>query len=67
MGNVKNNKVAKWLASSSLPFASRVKEPTRVSGSVCARQWAEENQTAFADYNARIERCGEFSNGLRRF
>jgi len=34
---------------------------------MCARQWVEKNQAAIEDYNARIERCGEFSNGLRRF
>ena len=32
-----------------------------------ARQWLEENKPAIDDYNARIERRGVFSNGLRRF
>ena len=32
-----------------------------------ARQWLEENKAAIDDYNARIERRGAFSGGLRRF
>jgi antitoxin CcdA len=32
-----------------------------------ARQWLEENKAAIDDYNARIERRGVFSDGLRRF
>lgn len=32
-----------------------------------AQQWLEENQGAIDDYNARIERSGVFSDGLRRF
>lgn len=32
-----------------------------------AQQWLEENKAAIADYNARIERSGVFSDGLRRF
>jgi antitoxin CcdA len=32
-----------------------------------AQQWLEENQAAIDDYNARIERRGVFSDGLRRF
>jgi len=58
--------VKKSVSSGSL-FPARVKEPTRVGDSMCARQWVEKNQAAIEDYNARIERCGEFSNGLRRF
>ena len=32
-----------------------------------AQQWLEENQNAIEEYNARIERRGVFSDGLRRF
>ena len=32
-----------------------------------AQQWLEENQAAIDDYNARVERRGVFSDGLRRF
>jgi len=32
-----------------------------------ARQWLEENKSAIDDYNARIEKRGVFSDGLRRF
>jgi antitoxin CcdA len=31
------------------------------------RQWLEENRSAIAAYNRRIEQRGAFSNGLRRF
>ena len=31
------------------------------------RKWQEENREAIAGYNARIEKNGVFSNGLRRF
>ena len=34
---------------------------------VRASQWLEENKPALDDYNARIERRGVFSDGLRRF
>lgn len=30
-------------------------------------QWLTENQGAIAEYNRRIEKCGTFSDGLRRF
>ena len=30
-------------------------------------RWARENLRAIAAYNQRIERCGVFSDGLRRF
>lgn len=30
-------------------------------------QWLEENQEAIDQYNARIDRAGAFSDGLRRF
>jgi len=32
-----------------------------------ARQWLAENKSAIDDYNARIEKQGVFSDGLRRF
>ena len=32
-----------------------------------ARQWLAENKSAIDDYNARIEKRGVFSDGLRRF
>ena len=32
-----------------------------------ARQWLEENRSEIYNYNMRIERCGVFSDGLRRF
>ncbi len=32
-----------------------------------AQQWRAENKTAIDDYNARIEKRGVFSDGLRRF
>lgn len=32
-----------------------------------AQQWLAENKSAIDDYNARIERRGVFSDGLRRF
>lgn len=31
------------------------------------RKWQEENGEAIEDYNRRIEACGTFSDGLRRF
>lgn len=31
------------------------------------RRWREENSEAIAGYNARIEKTGVFSDGLRRF
>jgi antitoxin CcdA len=31
------------------------------------RKWREENREAIDDYNRRIEACGTFSDGLRRF
>ncbi|MEK6662439.1 MAG: type II toxin-antitoxin system CcdA family antitoxin [Pseudomonadota bacterium] len=31
------------------------------------RQWLAENKSAIDDYNARIEKQGVFSDGLRRF
>ena len=31
------------------------------------RTWQEENGEAIGDYNRRIEACGTFSDGLRRF
>jgi len=31
------------------------------------RQWRENNQAAIAAYNARVERQGVFSDGLRAF
>ncbi len=31
------------------------------------RTWQEENGEAIEDYNRRIEACGTFSDGLRRF
>jgi antitoxin CcdA len=31
------------------------------------RTWQEENGEAIDDYNRRIESCGAFSDGLRRF
>jgi antitoxin CcdA len=30
-------------------------------------QWLEENREAIDEYNARIDRAGAFSDGLRRF
>lgn len=30
-------------------------------------RWREENRVAVEEYNARIERSGAFSDGLRRF
>ena len=32
-----------------------------------ARQWLTENKSAIDEYNARIEKRGVFSDGLRRF
>lgn len=32
-----------------------------------AQQWLKENKNAIEEYNARIERRGVFSDGLRRF
>ena len=32
-----------------------------------SRTWQEENGEAIGDYNRRIEACGTFSDGLRRF
>lgn len=32
-----------------------------------SRKWKEENCDAIQDYNRRIEACGAFSDGLRRF
>lgn len=31
------------------------------------RKWKEENGEAIDDYNRRIEACGAFSDGVRRF
>ena len=31
------------------------------------QKWNEENREAIDDYNRRIEACGTFSDGLRRF
>ena len=31
------------------------------------RSWQEENREAIEDYNSRIQACGAFSDGLRRF
>ncbi len=31
------------------------------------REWREENRDAIEAYNSRIEACGVFSDGLRRF
>lgn len=31
------------------------------------RKWQEENKEAIEEYNRRIEACGTFSDGLRRF
>ncbi|HXE97701.1 MAG TPA: type II toxin-antitoxin system CcdA family antitoxin [Dongiaceae bacterium] len=31
------------------------------------RKWQEENGEAIEEYNRRIEACGTFSDGLRRF
>ena len=31
------------------------------------RQWLAENKDALDEYNRRIESCGAFSDGLRRF
>ncbi len=31
------------------------------------REWREENRDAIEGYNSRIEACGVFSDGLRRF
>ena len=31
------------------------------------KEWLEENREAIEDYNARVERFGVFSDGLRRF
>lgn len=30
-------------------------------------QWLAENKNALDEYNRRIEKCGTFSDGLRRF
>lgn len=32
-----------------------------------AEQWQQDNKEAIDDYNARVERDGVFSDGLRRF
>ena len=31
------------------------------------RKWQEENKEAIEEYNSRVEACGTFSDGLRRF
>ena len=38
-----------------------------IAREACVRQWLTENKSAIDEYNARIERRGVFSDGLRRF
>jgi antitoxin CcdA len=51
-----------------IPLSQAFEEALRVRIAQARRsRWREENRLAIDEYNARIERSGVFSDGLRRF